>query len=36
MVEDWLCGTAEREEWNELGGCQIHLYEVRVLQRRKP
>ena len=35
MVEDWLWVTAEREEWNELGGCQIHLYEVGVLQRRK-
>lgn len=32
MVEDWLCGTAEREEWNELGGCQIHLYEVGGLR----
>lgn len=33
MVEDWLCGTAEREEWNELGGYQIHFYESRRLTK---
>lgn len=36
MVEDWLYGTAEREEWNELGGYQIHVSLSSVLQRRKP
>ena len=33
MVEDWLWVTAERDEWNELGGYQIQFCELAAFGR---
>ena len=32
MVEDWLWVTAERDEWNELGGYQVQFCEIGGLR----